>query len=275
MLRDDRMLLLTRLTFSPLAVLSMLFGPLLFLLPNQTDIYFSWTITPAMSAVFIGAGYISGALAIFHLLRLGHWHPMRPFALGGWGFIGAIFAATVLHWDRFHHGTVFFYIWLLVYAVGPFIVPVAVWQNERHNRPPTTNDVMLARPLRLGLAVIGIFFTLLGIILFIWPTLFIPIWPWTLTPLIARVIAAWIFLPGMGAAAALFEARYTAYRPLMQLSLVWAILVLIGSLFHLSDFDFSRPMAWIWFLYLIVITPVVVGVYFYHERQDSLRPQVA
>jgi len=269
MFRDDRLLRLTQATFLPLALLSIVFGPLLYLFPDRTDLYFAWTITPAMSAVFIGAGYISGALVIFRLLWLGRWHLMRPFTLGGWGFIVAILAATLLHWDRFHHGTLFFYVWFVVYAAGPFLLPIAYWRNERYNAPPAPEELQLARPLRLGLVAAGAVFTVLGIVLFINPALFIPLWPWELTPLIARVVAAWIFLPGLGALGAIYEPRYMAYRPLIQLSIVWALLVLIGSLLHLDAFDFGRPLAWLWFIYLATIIPVVAGVYLYHERRSG------
>jgi hypothetical protein len=273
--RDDRLLKLTIFTFAPLALLSAIFGPLLFLFPTRTDQTFSWTITPPMSAVFIGAGYISGAIAIIYLLRQGRWHPMRPFSLGGWGFILAAFGATLLHWDRFHHGTFFFYIWFLVYAIGPFLIPIAFWYNEKRNRPHDSSDRLLPRPLRLGLIIGGILFTIIGIILFINPALFIPYWPWELTPLIGRIIAGWIFLPSLGAAAAFFEPRYTAYRPLLQLSTIWAILVLVGSLLHLSEFDFGRPVTWLWFAYLIMIIPVMIIIYRYYERPFAATPATA
>jgi hypothetical protein len=270
MKHDDRLLRFTILTFAPLALLSAIFGPLLFFFPNQTDRTFSWTITPAMSAVFIGAGYIAGAIAIIYLLRQGQWHPLRPFSLGGWGFIVAAFGATLLHWERFHHGTLFFYIWFLIYAVGPFLVPVAFWRNEQHNRPPDSRDRLLPQPLRWVLIAGGLLFTLVGIVLFINPALFIPYWPWELTPLIGRIIAGWIFLPSLGAAAAFFEPRYSAFRPLIQLSTIWAILVLAGSLLHLSAFDFGRPVTWLWFAYLILIIPGMLLVLRYYRGQTAV-----
>ena len=266
MTKDDRLLNITKATFIPLALLSLTFGPLLFLLPNQNESYFAWTIAPTMSAVFIGAGYTSGALIIFRLMLLGRWHPMRPFALGGWGFIAAILGATLLHWDKFHHGTIFFYIWFVVYAAGPFLVPIACYFNEKHNAPPAPHEVLLAAPIRYGLIAMGLIFSIVGVVLFINPALFAPIWPWQLSPLIGRVVAAWIFLPSMGALGAWYEPRYTAYRPLVQFSVIWALLVLVGSLLHLGDFDFSRPLAWLWFVYLVLVIPAAFLVYWYHER---------
>jgi hypothetical protein len=266
MRRDDGLNRLTYFAFAPLAMLSAIFGPLLYLLPGQTADYFAWTITPNMSAVFIGAGYMSGALIILRLLRMGRWHPMRPFSLGGWGFIVAMLGATLLHWDRFHQGTLFFYVWLVVYALGPFLIPLAYWRNEPRYVPPAPNEMLLLPGLRRGLLVAGAVFAVVGLALFINPALFAPIWPWQLTPLIGRVIAGWMFLPAFGALGAWIEPRYTAFRPLMQHSVGWIILLIVGSLLHLSDFIFTRPLAWGWFVMLIVSLALVLRVYFQHER---------
>jgi hypothetical protein len=263
--RDDRLSLTTYLAFAPRALMSAIFGPILYFLPDRTDTLFAWTIMPAMSAVFIGAGYISGALIIVRLLLMGRWYAMRPFSLGGWGFIVAMLGATLLHWDRFHQGTAFFYIWFIVYLLGPFIIPIAYWRNEPRYVPPAPGEMLLQPSLRRGLMATGLIFTLLGLALFISPASFAPIWPWTLTPLIGRVIAGWMFLPAFGAIGAFIEPRYTAFRPLMQHSLGWIALLLVGSLLHLSDFNFARPLAWGWFVMLVVSFGAAFLAYRQHE----------
>jgi hypothetical protein len=55
----------------------------------------------------------------------------------------------------------------------------------------------------------------------------------------------------------------------VQFSVIWALLVLVGSLLHLGDFDFSRPLSWLWFVYLVLIIPAAFLVYWYHERLYS------
>jgi hypothetical protein len=48
-------------------------------------------------------------------------------------FAWMLLVATLLHWDKFHHGTGAFRLWLWVYLVTPVIVP-AVWAwNRRHD----------------------------------------------------------------------------------------------------------------------------------------------
>jgi hypothetical protein len=44
--RDDHLILLTRIALWPLAVLSAIFGPLLFLFPANNNAFWSWPISP-------------------------------------------------------------------------------------------------------------------------------------------------------------------------------------------------------------------------------------
>ena len=44
-----------------------------FLLPEKTDVYFSWTITPQLTASFLGAGYLASFLLEFISARESIW----------------------------------------------------------------------------------------------------------------------------------------------------------------------------------------------------------
>src|SRR5215210_7266179 len=79
------------------------------------------------------------------------------------------------------------------------------------------------------------------------------IWPWELTPLMSRVIGGWIMFLGVGGLVLYFEPRYSAYRALIPSVLVWDIALLVGSLLHLDNFDFSRTSPWVWFITLVVL----------------------
>jgi hypothetical protein len=70
--------------------------------------------------------------------------------------------------------------------------------NERGYRPPVRNEVPLPIIYRLGMLAIAAVSLLAGLALFVWPALFpasagsaVPWWPWSLTPLTARVIGGW------------------------------------------------------------------------------------
>ena len=71
-----------RWCFTPLAALTAVFGPLLFLLPGSTEDYWSWPIRPDMSAVWVGVAYTFGAIAITTMLITGKWRfamvPVAP-----------------------------------------------------------------------------------------------------------------------------------------------------------------------------------------------------
>ena len=43
--------------------------------------------------------------------------------------------ATVVHWDRFNHGHVAFWLWAGLYFTAPFLV-VAAWLANRRYAPP-------------------------------------------------------------------------------------------------------------------------------------------
>lgn len=261
MLRDDRLLPITWILLAPPAALALLFGVALFLFPDRTGTLFAWTITPRMSAVFVGASFTFGGLATFRLLWNGRWHPLGATLPGTWAFSTALLAATLLHWDRFHHGTLRFYIWLVIYVALPLGLPLAYWLNQRRDPGPAAVDVALVRRVRVGLALTGAVYAVMGLALFLRPAAFIPVWPWQLTPLMARVIGAWLILPGVAAIATYREKRYTAIRSLVRDLMLWEVLLLAGTFFERDNFDFARLSAWLW-VALLGSTLVLTGAFY-------------
>src|SRR5690242_265019 len=121
--RDDHLILLTRIALWPLAVLTAIFGPMLFLLPDRTDVTWAWQIRPDMSVIVVGAGYIFGACAITTLLIRNQWHALNSAIFATWLFSVAMLLATLLHLDRFFVGTLRFYVWFVIYLALPFALP--------------------------------------------------------------------------------------------------------------------------------------------------------
>ena len=68
-----------------------------------------------------------------------------------------------------------------------------------------------------------------GVVLFIAPTLVIPLWAWDLTPLTARVLGAVMTLPGVVAIGFLRDDRWSSFRIVFQAQLV-SLVAIIGSL---------------------------------------------
>jgi len=266
MTRDDRILPWVRWTLAGLAVLSSIFGPILFLLSDRTADLFTWTIEPQMSAVFVGAGYVFGAIAIWHQLWNGRWRALYVALAGVWAFSTAMLGATLLHLDRFHHGTILFYGWFLVYVFTPILLPIAYLLNRGTDPGVQPNEYLVPRLIRLVLLLVGLAYAVAGLTFFLAPTAVADVWPWRLTPLVARVMGGWLLLFGLGAGLAWIEPRWSAYRLLTLDAIAWLVLLLVGSLLHTADFDFGRPLAVPWFVGLAAAIAGTVGYYWWNER---------
>lgn len=267
MARDDRLTLLFRLAFTPLAFFTAIFGPLLVIFPGSTDVFWSWQIKPEMSAVWIGAGYTFGGIAITTMLVVGKWSASTVALAGTWPFSLAMLGATLLHLDRFFVSTPRFWIWLLIYVALPILLPVLYLTNMRRDPGPNLTDVRLPDIFRAALVGGGILFTLLGLFLFFAPSAADAIWPWQLTPLMSQVIGGWLLFIGAGSLCALYERRYIAYRYFLPSAAVWFTILLIASLFNLGNFIPNRFSVIIFFVALPIVISGIIGMFLIMERR--------
>jgi hypothetical protein len=108
---------------------------ILYFFPDASGRRFAWQIQPAMTAVWMGAGYFGGAYFFLRVLLGKRWHRV---AVGFWAvtaFTWAMLLATIIHWDRFDTGHLPFQIWLVLYVVTPFLVPFVWWRNRGRTIP--------------------------------------------------------------------------------------------------------------------------------------------
>ena len=102
----------------------------LYFFPNQTDIYFSWTINPPLTAAFLGAGYLASFLLEFLSARETVWAKARPAIPAVWAFTFLTLIVTLIHIDRFHFGNPRFitvagtWVWLAVYISVPIAMGI-------------------------------------------------------------------------------------------------------------------------------------------------------
>src|ERR1041385_2802684 len=112
MKRDDHLIRLAYIAFGVLIPFTGIFGPLLILFPESTTVFWAWEVKPAMSSVWIGAGYTFGAVAISTMLIKGSWRSAILPIVATWPLSAGLLGATVLHLDRFFLNTLPFYLWL-------------------------------------------------------------------------------------------------------------------------------------------------------------------
>jgi hypothetical protein len=150
-------------SFLPLAFFTAVFGPLLVLFPGSTDDFWSWEIRPDMSAVWVGAGYTFGAVAITTMLmRRSTVAAFVPIA-GTLPFAIVMLAATIIHNERFFTDTANYYIWLAIYLYLPVALPVMLILNRRSDPGARPGEPVLPRPLRAVLCGLGLFTALSSI----------------------------------------------------------------------------------------------------------------
>jgi hypothetical protein len=224
-----------------------------FILRMNRDDPWAWQIKPDMSAVVAGAGYGFGACAITSLLLRNQWHSLNTALFATGVFSVAMLLATLLQLDRFFAGTPRLDVWFAIYLLLPLALPVAWFFNRRCGAPRHPGDLVFGLPIRIGLLLLGLLLMDFGLFMFVVPAGAAVVWPWSLTPLMSQVIGGWALFVGAGAAVAVFEPRYTAYRRLIPCTVVWGGALLSGSLVRLDAFDFKRLSPWVWFFVLLAL----------------------
>jgi hypothetical protein len=266
MIGDDRLWRLARWVFVPLVPLTAVFGPLLVLVPGHTATYWAWTIQPSMSAVWVGAGYIFGACAISTMLLLNRWRTAILAIIATIPFAYAMIVATLLHLDRFATGSVRFWVWLIIYAVLPIGLPV-IWVRNRGADPgPEAGEQVLPRWLGRSLGIVGIVIDAFALALFAVPRTVGRLWPWSLTPLMAQVVAGWLMFFGTGAAMFIIERRFRAVRAFLPSVAVWFGVLAVAALFHLHDFNRGPVTTSAYFAAVTVVVAVSLGILVYGRR---------
>lgn len=189
-IRDDRIFPITRWVLAVVIVVLFFAFLVLYLFPQTTAQNFAWQIKPEITAVFMGAGYISGAYMFVFAVIGRSWHRVKNSLLPVSTFATAMLLVTLLHYDRFIHDSLAFTLWLIIYIITPFLVPW-VWFHNRSTDPgiPESNDKIVPQLVRWAAGLVGGLSLFVWIVCFIFPSLMISIWPWTLTMLTARVIA--------------------------------------------------------------------------------------
>jgi hypothetical protein len=251
--RDDRLLPETR--WAALIVFFILVpaSAILWVAPDRTGDLWAWMIRPELTPIFLGSGYGAGAYFFWRTYRAERWHPSSPGVLGAAVFAGLMLIATVIHWDRFNHGdapvlaSLAFYAWTGVYIVSPFAVFAIWWRNRAADpRTPAADEARVPAAALSAASAFGVGALAVGALAFVVPEIAIDVWPWQLTPLTARVIASLTVQVGVGALLLSADARWSAWRLIVQTFLVATALLLVGAVRAFGDFDAGNPLTWLY-----------------------------
>lgn len=235
--RDDRLLAPTLWTAVAIVPVLLAAFVILYLFPGRTTKLWAWTISPHMSALVMGGGYVSGAYFFVRVARDRRWHTVGVGFLATTVFTSVLLAATVVHWDRFNHDHVSFWAWLGLYVITPPLLPW-LWLRNRATDPgrPDERDALVPRGLRMAVAAGGAAQLAFAAAVFLAPGTAVRNWPWTVTPLTARCISAYVAFPAVAWLAFAWEDRWSCFRVPMQTATIGLVLVGAGALRVRDDF---------------------------------------
>ena len=215
---------------------------LLLLLPDRTGELFAWAIAPQVTSFVLAAAYVAGAYFFIRVVTTDSWHRVAAGFPAVIVFVWGAAGATALHLDRFSHDALAFAAWAGIYAVAPVGLPLLYLARRRAARVPLADTPMSART-RLLLGCVGGAVVLLAVLAFALPQTMIAVWPWTLTPLTARIVATVMALFGsLWVSVALSGGRTAARIPLEAHALGLAFL-LIAALRGSGDIEWTNPLA--------------------------------
>jgi hypothetical protein len=246
MTRDDHVYRFTRLLAVIIIPFLIVAWFILYLLPERSGELFAWPIKPPMTAMMLGAAYLGGAYFFARVAMAKQWHTIKVGFLPVTLFATFLGIATVLHWDRFTHEHISFFTWAVLYFTTPLLV-FGTWLFNRRADPRTleSGDVALPHWMRWLLGMAGAITLTISLLLFLQPQFMIGVWPWTLTPLTARVMGAMFGLPGLVGLGIASDQRWSAARIILQAQALSIGLILIAAFRSWNDFDPANVATWL------------------------------
>lgn len=236
----------------------------LFLLSSRTATTFAWTIKPSLTAAFLGAGYWGSVVLEFLAAREVVWAHARGAVAPVLTFTVLTLAATLIHLGKFHfHSSstgaqISTWGWLAVYVIVPPVMAVLLVRQIRTPGVDPPREAPLPSMLRLVLAAQAAVMLLVGALLFVAPSATKGLWPWVLTPLTARAVAAWLLGIGLAGVWVVFENDWRRARVSMIGYAAIGVLELVALLRYLDDVNWGVP-AYVFLVFLISMP--LIGIY--------------
>lgn len=222
--------------------------------PANTKANFAWPIQPVVMAAVLGGFYITSAPLFLLPLFAKRWEMIRVMILPTALFSTAQLVATILHWDKFSVGTVAFYVWFASYLLPPPIfVSAYLWHQRQAASRPAASDDPLPLWLYWLLIICGSILTIGAILVFIFPNLLIPMFPWQLTPLTARSLCGWLMVVGAIMLSMSRENDRTRTRLATPMFILLLPALLLQMLRYADQVNWSNPALWLSLILFAVI----------------------
>ncbi len=245
-------------------VLVVIIGLPLYLVPQNSAEYFSWSVHPDLSAAFLGGAYLAAAVIEFLAAREREWAKARIAVPAVLAFTFLTLLVTLANNSQYNYdapgvvASVGSWLWLAVYAGVPPIMAVILVLQLRRREPDQPREAPMPIRLCRGLAAGGLLLIAGGILLLLVPDASSWMWSWSLSDLTARAYGAWLVGFGIALVHMAWEADWVRVRPATAGAAVLGALQLVAILRYLDVPDWGSPQAWIYVA--VLMSFVVLGV---------------
>lgn len=250
-------------------------GLQLFVFTERTERYFAWTIDPPLTAAFLGASYWSAVAFEWGAARRRIWAEARITVPTVFVFTVLTLVVTLIHIEDFHLGDEFetttlavTWLWIAVYTFVPIAMAVIWFAQVRSPGIDPPRHVLLPAWLRALVAVQAVALAGLGVALLVAPEWAAGGWPWSLTPLTARAIGAWLASLGVVAAHALWEDDAVRLIPAAIAYLVFGVLQTVALIRYPETMEWTTLPGVAYVLFL-AITFLIGGATLHLARRTN------
>jgi hypothetical protein len=245
-------------------LLVLIIGLPLYLVPQNSDAYFSWSVSP-LSAAFLGGAYLSAAVIEFSAARKRIWANARIAVPAVFIFTVLTLFVTLGNANRYHFNAPGFvqsagtWAWLVVYVVVPPIMLVVLAMQLFRGGSDPIREWPIPVSLRAVFGVGALALLVGGATMLVDPGAASWMWPWDLTFVTGQAFGAWMIGFGVALGQMAWEADWRRVRPATAGVGVLGILQLVAVLRYPNDLDWATVQAWV---YLVVLASfVALGVY--------------
>ncbi|HEY1238378.1 MAG TPA: hypothetical protein VGE91_08565 [Solirubrobacterales bacterium] len=231
-----------RLILDVFAGLALIAGALLFFGATNTEMWWSWTIAPPLTAATLGAFYWAAFVLILSAARSRTWARARPAVYPVAVIALLLLVITLIHLDRFDTNSLFGVFWVVAYVMVPLLLAWALADqlSGRGERAQVTRR--LPGLLRRALVIEGGALVVVGALLLLAPGAADDIWPWALSALTSRAIGAFLFGIGVAALIAARDDDPLSFRGAAGAYTALGLLQLLALNLHIPDLG-DRPLA--------------------------------
>jgi hypothetical protein len=216
----------------------------LYPVPSDTDSLFAWEIEPTLTPMVLAAAYLGGAYFFLRAWQTSSWHTVKVGFVAVCLFASALGLATIIHWDKFNHSHIAFWLWAGLYFTTPFAVLTVLLRNRAVEGPADPHELRLSPAVRALMGLTGVSSVCLGLFLYLAPSSAQDVWPWELTDLTARVVGA-VFLLGVAGVGVYLDPRWSTTRLILRVECVMVALILVAAVRAHDQLDSSRPLTWV------------------------------